>query len=77
MEYLRLLPSEFNNTLTPHLKLTPLGFIFPHRFWASAQDVKVIYPGWDFSVHQLEDFYIWPWVTNLASIYDRASPPHL
>lgn len=32
MEYLRLLPSEFNNTLTPRRKLTPLEFIFPHRF---------------------------------------------
>lgn len=32
MEYLRLLPGEFSNSLTPLQKLTPLKFIFPNRF---------------------------------------------
>lgn len=77
-EYLRLWPREFNDTLTPHLKVTPLEFIFPRRFWVSASwDVKVIYPGWNFSFHQLEVFQIWPPVTNLASISGQAGPPHL
>lgn len=72
------MPREFNNTLTPRLKVTPLEFIFPRRFWVSASwDVEVIYPGCNFSFQQLEVFRIWPLVTNLASIYGQAGPPHL
>lgn len=64
-EYLRLLPSEFSNSLAPPPKLTPLKFIFPQRFQTSLQNVKLIYPaGWDFSFHQ---FYFFFW--NMASGY--------
>lgn len=58
-EYLRLLPSEFSNSLAPPPKLTPLKFIFPQRFQTSLQNVKLIYPaGWDFSFHQFYFFFL-------------------